>query len=611
MAVGSVILEYLYDYVRVDGEPNITSSTSVTSATTSSPFKVGPIVQEAKLPFVHGKIMSYIKKDYSSPRLQQQCFDNMNYVMKYPICWFRSFCFMLFLDETMRNIVIDSLTSRETSPKLIREFMLTVAYYMKYEVSEKLATLYTRIIHNPSALYYLTHDFRFQKLNNRYKQEITLEELWLLFINLLNQYDVKKFPITRIEGYYGHRYAIQFFQNVWPVLTGSKTDFILINMTTNDQLLFPVPGGVPNPKFIMLNHNSFWKINPTGQKTVLFAKYNNGTVYTLSSMIMTTYFNWAVIKERSGHQFGIYKCNRKFYSEHRMHKLRERMFLEYILLDELLPDTIFHKFRYDLSGSIRVCMYTRSMFLISEQECELLQELSKILRGNVDYPRIFAILAYFTKSITLNLFEVTQKEPFLLKKIFKRNRVAPEPQKPSEPKTLKLWSHMYEDSTGKNHLGFWLHSENGLWDNKKIERTNICTIENYDILSPTDPTVLVDTLHTNLIPPKPPQQQSPAYEKLTSKLQNNVAFTIETFTARNMIQHDLLQNLFWMLKKYVMDDPPDGAGGGSSRSKSKVIMIKKTGKKYKVYNSEKGTYIRRKNERIYLKHIKGTYVYVR
>ena len=535
-----------------------------------------------------------------------ECFGDMYYVLKYPICWFRSFSFILFMDETFRNILIQGLsnhnTSSNTQQNKLHSFILKVAQYVQYGYLKP----------QPQPQYQLSDKAKLFWLtlyksgdNITIPGQITMEQVLLYLIQLLNEYDPSVFWCDKILGGFGDVYTAAFFREVWPNITKPEyRQHILRVVPPNKHLIYDIKKDPknPDPKFILLYFKgpviSFIANN---RKTVLFAKHeSNGTVYTLSSMIMTTYLTWPTIKALSGHQFGIYKCKRKFYNEDKgvggYNVIKERQLLAYILLDELLPDNMFYEFKYDLSGSLRMCMYTRSMFIISESECLLLHELSAMLRGPVDkynIVRIFAILSYFTKSITYEI-QKSNKTPGILnlKRFFGKNKVSPAPTKTD----LKLWSHINDDNT----IGFYAH---GTGVSKLQIAPPSPEILDYDILNPPSPEILVNFVNSGI------SSKDTLTQKLTADLEHLVTFTIKAFSPRNMIQYDLLQTLLRMLNLYVNGPPPSTASGGSIKKLHKAIVMKKTGKQYKVYMDSKGPFIKIKKEPIHLRSLKGKYTY--
>jgi hypothetical protein len=64
-----------------------------------------------------------------------------------------------------------------------------------------------------------------------------------------------------------------------------------------------------------------------------------------------------------------------------------------------------------------------------------------------------------------------------------------------------------------------------------------------------------------------------------------------------------------MLNLYVNGPPPKVVEGGSKTKLQKTIVMKKTGKQYKVYMDSKGPFIKVKKEAIHLRSLKGKYTY--
>jgi hypothetical protein len=221
-----------------------------------------------------------------------------------------------------------------------------------------------------------------------------------------------------------------------------------------------------------------------------------------------------------------------------------------------------------------------------------------MLRGEVDnynIARIFAILSYFTKSITYEIHKsVKPEKKTILKRFFGRIKVVPTPAPTIS--VLKLWSQINEDKT----IDFYAL---GTGVSAKPEKLTTEELK-YDILDPPSPKDLVDSINDKVLTPL---INNGKLNILHADDKHLVTFTIKAFNPRNMIQHDLLQNLLRMLNLYVNGSPT--ASGGSKHKLHKTIVMKKTGKQYKVYMDSKGPFIKVKKEPIHLRSLKGKYTY--
>jgi hypothetical protein len=161
---------------------------------------------------------------------------------------------------------------------------------------------------------------------------------------------------------------------------------------------------------------------------------------------------------------------------------------------------------------------------------------------------------------------------------------------------LKLWSHINENNK------IFFHAYGTDVPKLQIAPPSSETLD-YDILDPPSPKVLVDYVNEQL------SSKDILTKKLKTDSKHLVTFTIKAFTPRNMIQHDLLQTLLRMLNLYVNGPPGPPSSGGSTNKLHKTIVMKKTGKQYKVYMDSKGPFIKVKKEPIHLRSLKGKYTY--
>ena len=313
-----LITDHLIDCIRIIPKPN-PHSVPADISKKSEQSRKSQIIYQILTEVMNKR--SAGSKDSFYDANDYKCFGNMYYALKYPICWFRSFSFILFMDETFRNILIQglpgSIITTPTSDKIqnLQSFILQVAHYFKTNYKNNVEGQFE--LQDWTKLFYLT-SYRAVNSHNVFNGQITLDHVLLYFIQLLHEYKPTDFWCNVIIGGQGDVYAEKFFRLVWPQITKPECHQHIIRVVKQEKDLiytFEANNGIHDPKIILLYYKGPLNVlNAKNRKTVLFAIHNNN-VYTLSSMIMTSYLNWAVIKARGGHQFGIYKCKRKFYSE--------------------------------------------------------------------------------------------------------------------------------------------------------------------------------------------------------------------------------------------------------------------------------------------------------
>lgn len=549
-----------------------------------------------------------------------KCYDGSAYTLSYPICWFRSLCIMLFFDQSFRDGILLNSTTLATAARrpdsdpaarstttlataasstigrdvpvlaILQRFLYGTANYYGVRMAEKLKrpSFWSSERNMKMALFWLRYD-------NDIK--FSSEDLWLYFIALLNAYDRFWFPYNTINGGSGHTNAVRFFKDAFPniapdvgkrclVYTAKSNNAITLNLTP--KLTEP-----EQPLYVVLNYNNFFTIN-ANSKLAMFVRVN-GNVYTLSSLMMTTYitFKWLITLPWCGHQFGIYKCNRKYYSFEGTYgagsdAVQEVPLIQYLFVNGMMDDIVFRQYEYDLNRSIRVGLYTRSLFIFSEEEITLLEQLSNALKNTQLIP-IMAALTYFTKSITV---EFNQKQP----KTTKIKGVAP-----TFAYKLKFWNHI--DRTGGNlSLMFFLMNQQ-----PGSERQTIGII-NY----PTEkqPSRIADNWQTAMSSHENGTELRTIYNWMLNIKKGGGIIKIHSFTSRNMIQEDTLMGIFKGLN--VFAEKTNAASGNAVGGSSKTyIRMKKTKKSYKVSKDTQGhRYIMQNKHKVYLSEIRGSYLWM-
>lgn len=578
-----------------------------------------------------------LSMDKTSMVTESSCFHGYLYQLMYPICWFRSFAFMLFMNPSMRDILLHNLNytpdykwldadtvlkDKPYTEQLITDYLLNMISYVQKGVfrkrrPEKVEDYDPGTIYSISANYYKGLHYISKAIECTAAAEdgtggryIVFDDVLLLFMALLNDYDPIAFWVSNVNGGFGDSYCVNFCNKVLPGIVKDKNPLhILHTMGRNEDIIInikPKKCHPANVQFVLVHNKlsvSSVAFNPRGQQTCFFVRHN-GHVYSLSSMIMTTIFNWHTIRN-CGHQFCIFRCNGKFFSEYKNRStdvlpyiIHERKIIEYVLLNQLLPDQMFNEFDYSFRDSIRLGAYTKDMFPLTEDECSLLYEFSKTVQQNDEYPswmasklgscfkpssktcshmlRLLAILSYFTKSITVDIYA---KPP----RTTNKNQIAPE-AKPA--KTYKFWNHY---RSFENILGFHL-----IANGPRVDLGDMT----YDILSPPFPNELANRWEEMIL-------ETDYAAELASR---DHMFKIKSFIPRNMIQTELLQSIFEMLNIYVSTNAQPAASGGEIKQKIRILKTKKV---YKVKTTSKSQkYIMKNATRTPLSSIKGTYRYV-
>lgn len=539
-----------------------------------------------------------LKEEFSTGHTDPytKCYDGSSYVLSYPICWFRSLCLMLFFDQSFRDgILLNSTTLATAASSTIRRddpvlailqrFLYGTANYYGVKMAEKLKSpsFWSSGQNMKMALFWLKYD-------NDIK--FSTEDLWLYFIALLNAYNRSWFPYNTINGGSGHTNAVRFFEDAFPniapdvgsrclVQTAKGNNAITLNLT-------PKLKEPQQPLYVVLNYNNFFTINANA-KLAMFVRVN-GNVYTLSSLMMTTYitFKWLITLPWCGHQFGIYKCNRKYYSFEGTYgagnnAVQEVPLIQYLFVNGMMDDIVFRQFKYDLNRSIRVGLYTRSLFIFSEEEITLLEKLSNALKNSQLIP-IMAALTYFTKSITVEFKEI------------KKGGVAP-----TFTYKLKFWNHIDRTTGGNLRLMFFLMNQT-----HGSARQEIGIIGYHSEKKPSE---IAEEWQTAMSSHKDDTDVDQIYKWCDPKKGKKI-IKIHSFTARNMIQSDTLMGIFKGLNVFAETNAVSGnAVGGSSKT---YIRMKKTKKSCKVSKDTQGhRYIMQNKHKVYLSEIRGSYLWMR
>jgi hypothetical protein len=422
--------------------------------------------------------------------------------------------------------------------------------------------------------------------------QFSTEDLWLYFIALLNAYNNLLFPCNTINGGSGHTNAVRFFRYAFHDIAPDVGRRCLVHTASrNDAITLNLEKQVEQPLYVVVNYNNFFTIN-ANSKLAMFVRVN-GNVYTLSSLMMTTYitFKWLITLPWCGHQFGIYKCNRKYYSFEGTYgendAVQEVPLVQYLFVNAMVPDIKFRHYEYDLNRSIRVGLYTRSLFIFSEEEIQLLKKLSEaIIKG--DLIPIMAALTYFTKSITVEFKEI------------KKGGVAP-----TFSYKLKFWNHIDRTTGGGNLrlMCFLMNQQSG------SARQEIGIID-YPIEK--QPSTIAENWQTAMSSHVNGTDVDQIYKWCDPKKGKKI-IKIHSFTVRNVIQEDTLMGIFKGLNAFAEQNTAGGNAVGGSR-KTHIQMKKNKTKNKKPYKVAKDTqghrYIMKNKQKVYLSEIRGSYLWM-
>ena len=549
------IIQYLENHVAINPNPEI-------AGTPRSMQKVSNVID-------------YVLQQHNqSTEKQVTCFQKDYYHLTYPICWFRSIVFMIMMDETHRKMLMEK--NKKAAVQTLDHVGQLITKMIDY--------IENRVFNNKlskAPLFYLD---TWLKENQPYF--ITMDDVILYLLHLLNVSHSEHYPIDTIRGNYAMNYIIHMFP------PPSETSFLSSLVTfqgrlkKNQFIQINIPDSQGPPEHnnrIILEYRGTWILNAPEARLGLFAK-RHGKIYTLSSLIMTSHVRIKTYWEGS-HQYCIYKCNRKFFQETSECIIDEIDILSYALLGYELPYIMNEKLHFDINKSIRTGMYTQSLFTFSVEECTLLEFLAKLIKpiritglprlcgrtsGHKVSPdgnrvNLIATLMYFTKSVTLEI-------PCA-----------------ATPVTIKFWSHI--DASTDTLMMF------AYYDKKILD---IGAIPQISVMQPL---AIQQAMYTAL-DKIPDETKKLVFGQVEQFLQSG---RIMSMIARNVMQYDTLKTMFTVAFN-KRDAAPAASGGGGKKSH---IVMRKNGKRYKVRanTTTKEKYIMSGQQRVYLHDIKGRYKY--
>jgi hypothetical protein len=516
--------------------------------------------------------LNYWNNIKTTPTPEKTCFDKYYYWLDYPICWFRSLAFMFMMDETHRKMLLEHNKDKTyTEHVRLNQYIMALMTYIETGIyNNSFQEPGTNIKHS---LYWIYYNF------SNTEQRLSMDDFLLWLLHCMSEANVNFVNINKIRGFNALFYVKNMYYNnkIAALAVPSAYHHCLKNENLTISLDEKSTAGPASVSRILVKYFFLSFTNAKNARLALFVRRNN-RVYTLSSLTITSYIQtWSSLMV--GHQFCIYKCNRKFYHEDSeiMHNLNEVQLLSDMLLDIGLVYTPDNYYFY-ANKSNRAALYTPSLFIFSEEECNLLKDMSRALKNKTEPGsssclgigrgakvgvqgcnhtlQILSCLAYFTKSLTV----IDDKE-----------------------KTWKFWNELKYDDVKREFMMIFY-----------AQNTAIVTIcESSIYANPTD-------IKTSWLAGATTQ---------TALFPQGIR-EITAMTPCNVMQIDALRHIFSMANMYVFPPSPSQQGGAQ---RTHIMINNMPNKKYKVCidKSSKRKYITSSKRRVFLSEIKGKYKYVR
>lgn len=321
---------------------------------------------------------------------------NHQYDYIYPICWFRSMPFLFMLDKQLRKLM---LTHIDRNPK---------AEHKIHPIREHLYKLlkYTNNIgQGLSQFYFITIK----------KPYVTMEHAVLYFMTLLYEYNPDKFPFTKIQGGWGRRLFLRFFNLCIPNICPSLR-FQIITIVHNNKLIMDLGSRIsPNLDVLVIDYGPLKNVlNVLNlpfhliKNLALYVK-SNGHTYALTSFIQG---GVNTVKNKA-HMFPICSCNGRFVAPeipdtNNLPFIGDVNLIETLLCDQdpQIQTYIGNEFKIPFNlndGPYRVGIYQKCELVVSIEELEMLQEYVQ----TKSIATKLAILACFVRNMT---FEIGDKK---------------------------------------------------------------------------------------------------------------------------------------------------------------------------------------------------------
>jgi len=375
---------------------------------------------DASVEFDEDKVTEKILKTLewrASPelvRINPPCLDYLYFQYHYPLCWFRSFVQCMLFSPKFRDY-LQTIENTSGDPILTK-----VLEYLKAHANY-ISEIETPLQQDWHALY------KFPNSN------IYFDDLMCYFMYLLNKFNAEKFPVKRIQGYYGRRYMLRFFDLVFRKFNSSLEGITILNIKGNKNLIYNSSEQTSDSSipFIIADYGKFLdNMSPNSEinKLALYINHN-GVRFSLQSVMVTSIFDTSSLTKVykslfRGHQFCIYRCNDKYLSSENMFNetsinlhLADVHLLENMLVNNgRIPSD--HGSKYDLTFNANKCVkvgiYMPCNLHITEKELLYLEELGTFINTAtintetymISFPwsaRCMALLIYFFRFFNFNL----------------------------------------------------------------------------------------------------------------------------------------------------------------------------------------------------------------
>lgn len=582
-----------------------------------------------------------------------KCLGNQKYFYDYPICWFRSVFYIMFLDRNFNDLLVKAVGRGSDSIPLerIRQYIIAVSHHIRSVDYDNKEHTYA---------FYKGMDGVEVKVDGveggNKKVYFTMEHFVLYLLHLLYEYNKLMFPVNSLCAYTARQYPLRFFRNVFPMLMDSKSEisYEMITVSNNTNVFKGVKDYTvhynpkeedsnpkeedsnlkeedsnlkvyrknaksQNPSFIILDYgtalkNLFSKTNDLA----LFIE-RNGQYYYLSSFSLAS-----ELKLSDGHILGIFNCKGRYYaSEYPYNKgdnrsgilgFKDTKLIEKILLGRTnrISEGFYEslgKIRYDVNKCCRVGVYlplelgNYNPIAFTPQEVPLLHSIITHLKSGkasanipTAYDTFLSLLCFLNSfTITLSLYTTGIGSSQIVPASFTITVECVEGLAKCDNDTIII------DQT---------------YTCKKDDKETVFTLTKFAKAGTGNMEFMyVNAGSHNLDDGKLPHELKDILTGLLNELNtlfNGMRISHVEMTPLKMtkkyVYMETLQNLFKMLYEKNEGGQMGGKGTGDG-SRTSVRYNKKTYKVYKSKNKKK--FINVKKQRVYLCDIKGKYRYLR
>jgi hypothetical protein len=548
--------------------------------------------QTIDMTFVHTKLIKLLTKHTRTDVVEgKSCYENEINLYMYPICWFRTLMYILFLQPVIRNLLMSSIKIQhedEDKHKNIKEvFVAAFEYFKRYQSDiQRRFTSYNKI-----------YNFTYLDIDNA-ENNINIDDLWLYIIYCFSQNFSNVMEYIHVAPNYPDTLIRNFFNTVVPhIFPDVKVkycplgDFKITKQFNNSNLVVDInteslgsskvapmnTHEILNNEILLVDYkNKIW------QKLALYVKYNN-EYYCLSGLNVTDWIYTFPINI-SGHVFPLYRCSDRYYSPEgkrvnglltisdidlveRLIKGKDNAILPSAIAD--MFDNKYSKLRFNPNKTImRIGIYTKDQLTLSPQELVHLEELYNLLyKTKTNMKRCISILSYFLSDVTFtvdNIKYMIKTDTDFLKK-----------------KKLK-WTLTTDKTQG-------IKTEIKTEINIEIDWTSLKALYYFEGED------------------KVPSNDYIGFIQHIEKLQMTIPETFTTFEITN----DIIRNAahYYIFQNLIINNKlPSQRGGNMIKERNHIRYKKMT---YKVRKDKHGTkYILFNKGKVCLKDIKGQYRYV-